>query len=190
MSGKNGASVAVCFLSSYFEGGGVELIAHCAFLPWYGISTSLRWAIRVHFLVGEVDNGVCRVGEAMVDWHSTLWGLLSPGLRRTMHCHVVSRDTARGFTPASCGILKEDFFLVGVAMRSKVPSTSATHEMVSKQKIAPRLKVILLLKMMAMELAFIDDTPPTWCASCRCFVSDRTPRVPSWCFWVGQCCGS
>jgi hypothetical protein len=48
--------------------------------------------------------------------------------------------------------------------------------MVPKQKIAPRLKVILLLKMMAMELALIDDTPPTWRASCRCLVSDRTPE--------------
>jgi hypothetical protein len=31
--------------------------------------------------------------------------------------------------------------------------------------------------------------PPTWRASCRCLVSDRTPRVPSWCFWVGRCHG-
>jgi hypothetical protein len=190
MSGKNGASVAVCFFSSYFEGEGVELIAHCAFLPWYGISTSLCWAICVHSLVGEVDNGVCRVGEAMVDWHSTLWGLLSPGLRRTMHCCAVSGDTARGFTLASCGILEEDFFLARVTMRCKVSSTSATHEMVSKQKIAPGLKVILLLKMTTMELALIDDTPPTRCANYRCFVSDRTPGVPLWCFWVGQYCGS
>jgi hypothetical protein len=50
------------------------------------------------------------------------------------------------------------------------------HKMVPKQKIAPGLKVILLLKMMAMELALIDDTPPTWNASYRCLVFDRTPR--------------
>ena len=48
--------------------------------------------------------------------------------------------------------------------------------MVLKHKTTPGLKVILLLKMMAMELALIDDTPPTWRASCRCFVSDRTSR--------------
>jgi hypothetical protein len=30
---------------------------------------------------------------------------------------------------------------------------------------------------MAIELALINDTPPTWRASCRCIVSDRTPRV-------------
>jgi hypothetical protein len=29
---------------------------------------------------------------------------------------------------------------------------------------------------MAIELALIDDRPPTWCASCRCLESDRTPR--------------
>ena len=52
---------------------------------------------------------------------------------------------------------------------------SAMHEMAPKQKIAPGLKVILLLKMMAMELALIDDTPPSWRASYRCLVSDRTP---------------
>jgi hypothetical protein len=60
-------------------------------------------------------------------------------------------------------------------MRCRVPSTSATHEMVSKQKIAPGLKVIFLLKMMAMELALIDDTPPTWRANYRCLMFDRTP---------------
>jgi hypothetical protein len=52
---------------------------------------------------------------------------------------------------------------------------SAMHEMVPKQKVAPGLKVIWFLKMMAMELALIDDTPPTRRASCRCLVSDRTP---------------
>jgi hypothetical protein len=26
-----------------------------------------------------------------------------------------------------------------------------------------------------MELALINDTPPTWCASCRRLVSDHTP---------------
>jgi hypothetical protein len=51
------------------------------------------------------------------------------------------------------------------------------QEMVLKQKTAPRLKVILLLKTTAMESALIDDTLPTWRASCRCFVSDCTPGV-------------
>jgi hypothetical protein len=29
---------------------------------------------------------------------------------------------------------------------------------------------------MAIVLALINDTPPTWRVSCRCLVSDRTPR--------------
>jgi hypothetical protein len=35
----------------------------------------------------------------------------------------------------------------------------------------------MLLKTTVMESALIDDAPPTWRASCRCFVSDRTPGV-------------
>jgi hypothetical protein len=35
----------------------------------------------------------------------------------------------------------------------------------------------LCWKVTAIELAWIDDTPPTWRASCRCFGSDRAPRV-------------
>jgi hypothetical protein len=58
MSGKKGAGAVVCFFSSSFEGKCVEVIVRCAFLPWCDISTSLRGAIRVHSLVGEVDNGV------------------------------------------------------------------------------------------------------------------------------------
>jgi hypothetical protein len=56
---------------------------------------------------------------------------------------------------------------------------SAMHKMVSKQNVAPGLRLILLLKTMAMELALINDTPPTWRASCRCLVSGRTPGVTS-----------
>jgi hypothetical protein len=39
--------------------------------------TSFYWVICVHSLVGEVDNRVRRVGEVVVDWPSTLWGILS-----------------------------------------------------------------------------------------------------------------
>jgi hypothetical protein len=136
----------VCFLLSSFKGGGVGRIARCAVLPWYGTFTSL---LRV------------------------IWGLLSPDLRGAMPCRAVSGGMTRGFTLASYGIPEEDFFLGGVVMRCRVPSMSATHEMVPKQKIAPGLKVILLLKMMAMELALIDDTPPTCRASCPCLVSNH-----------------
>jgi hypothetical protein len=50
------------------------------------------------------------------------------------------------------------------------------HEMVPNRNIAPGQRVIFFLKLMAIELALINDTPPTWRASCRCLVSDRTPR--------------
>jgi hypothetical protein len=60
-------------------------------------------------------------------------------------------------------------------MQCRVPSSSAIHEMVPKRNIAPGRRVILFLKVMAIELAFINDTPPTWRASCRCLVSDCTP---------------
>jgi hypothetical protein len=117
--------------------------------------------IRVHSLVGEVDNRVLQDGEAPVDWPSILRGLLSSESRGAMPSRAVSGGMDRGFTLASCGIPEEGFFLGGAAMRCRVPSMSAMHEMVLKQKIVPGLKVILLLKMMAMELALIDDTPPT-----------------------------
>jgi hypothetical protein len=44
--------------------------------------------------------------------------------------------------------------------------------------------MILCWKVMAIELAWIGDTPPTWRASYRCFGSDRAPRVaPRGAFW-------
>jgi hypothetical protein len=49
------------------------------------------------------------------------------------------------------------------------------HEMVPKLNIALGLRVILFLNVIAIELTLINDTPPTWRASCRCLVSDRTP---------------
>jgi hypothetical protein len=56
-------------------------------------------------------------------------------------------------------ILEEGLFLGGSAMWCRVLFMSAMHEMVPKHNIAPWLRVILLLKMMAMELALNDDTP-------------------------------
>jgi hypothetical protein len=53
----------------------------------------------------------------------------------------------------------EGFFSGGSTMLCRVPSSSDMHEMVSKQNIAPRLRVILFLKLMAIELTLINDTP-------------------------------
>jgi hypothetical protein len=62
-------------------------------------------------------------------------------------------------------------------MRCRVPSSSATDEIAPKQNTDPGRRVILLWKVTAIELAWIINTPPTWCASCRRFGSDRTPGV-------------
>jgi hypothetical protein len=106
------------------------------------------WVIYVYSLVGEVANGVRRVGEAMVEWPSTLWGIPSLASCGTTPCHAIGAGAAHGFAATPFGA--RDFFSSGVAMRCRVPCTSATKEMVQKQKIAPGLKVILLLKTMAM----------------------------------------
>jgi hypothetical protein len=110
--------------------------------------------IHVHSLVSEVDNRVLRVGEALTDWPSILQGLLSPDLRGVTPSRAMSGGMVRGFTSASRGISEEGFFLGGATMRCRVPSMSAMHEMVPKQKIALGLKVILFLKMMATLSVF------------------------------------
>jgi hypothetical protein len=88
----------------------------------------------------------------------------------------VSKGVARKLASASLGIPEEGLFSGGSAMRCRVPFMSAMHDMVPKQNIAPRLRVILFLKMTAMELTLINDTTPTWHASYRCLVSDHTPK--------------
>jgi hypothetical protein len=45
-----------------------------------------------------------------------------------------------------------------------------------KPKTALGLKVIMLLKMTAMESAPINIAPPTWHASCQCLLPNRTPQ--------------
>jgi hypothetical protein len=67
MSGKKGVGASVCFFSSSFEGGGVGVIVHYAFLLRSRIYISLRQVIHIHSLVGEVDNGVRWVREVVVD---------------------------------------------------------------------------------------------------------------------------
>jgi hypothetical protein len=80
--------------------------------------------------------------------------------------------------------VEEGFLSGGSAMRCRVPSSSATDEMVPKQNMDPGRRTILCWKVMAIELAWISDTPPTWRASCRCFGSDCAPRVaPRGAFW-------
>jgi hypothetical protein len=82
------------------------------------------------------------------------------------------------FSPIFTEIFEEDLLFVGSAMRCRVPASSATAEMVPKQNVDPGRKTILCKKVMAIELAWIDDTPPTWRASCRGFGPTAHPGLP------------
>jgi hypothetical protein len=123
--------------------------------------------------VDEVDNRVLRVNE-----------FSAPGLQV-----VVFARSARGcaiscFVSAFLEIIEEGFLSGKSAMRCRVPSSSATNEMVLKQNTDPGRRAILCWKVTVIELAWISDTPPTWRASYRCFGSDRAPGVaPQGAFW-------
>jgi hypothetical protein len=116
--------------------------------------------------MGEVDRGVLRV-----DGPSTL------GLREGVFARSAGGCTFSCFAPAFLETIVEGFFSGRSAMRYRIPFLSATDEMVPKQNMDPGRRTILFWKVMAIELAWISDTPPTWRASYRCFGSDRAPRV-------------
>jgi hypothetical protein len=120
--------------------------------------------IRVHFSVGEVDSGVLRVD-----------GPSAPSLLKVIFSQSIGGCTFPNFAPIFPEIFEEDFLSGGSAMRCRVPSSSATDEIVPKQNTDPGRRMILCWKVTAIELAWIGDTPPTWRASCQCFGSDRAP---------------
>jgi hypothetical protein len=143
------------FFPFSFEGGGTERTT-CFPL------VSFLLAICVHSFIGEVDSGVLRVsGLSALDFLKAIF------FRRTGGCA----------SPTFSEFVGGYFFFGGSAMRCRVPSSSATDEIVPKQNTDPGRRVILLWKVTAIEPAWIVDTPPTWRASCRCFGSDRTPGV-------------
>jgi hypothetical protein len=143
------------FFPFSFEGGGTERTTCFPLVSFF-------LAICVHSFVGEVDSGVLRVsGPSAPDFPETIF------FRRAGGCA----------SPTFSEFVGGDFFSGGSAMRCRVPSSSATDEIVPKQNTDPGRRVILLWKVTAIELAWIVDTPPTWRASCRCFGSDRTPGV-------------
>jgi hypothetical protein len=129
--------------------------------------------IHVHFFIEEVDSGVLRVD-----------GPSAPGLQEVVFAWSAGGCAFFCFAPAFPEIVEEGFLSGGSAMRCRVPSSSAMDEMVPKQNMDPGRRTILCWKVMAIELAWISDTPPTWRASCRCFGSDRAPGVaPRGAFW-------
>jgi hypothetical protein len=129
--------------------------------------------IRVHSSVGEVDNGVLRVDEPS-----------APSLLKVILSRSAGGCAFPCFAPILSEIFEDDFLSGGSVMRCRVPSSSATDEIVPKQNMDPGRRMILCWKVTTIELAWIDDTPPTWHASCRCFGSDRAPRfAPQGAFW-------
>jgi hypothetical protein len=129
--------------------------------------------IHVHFYVGEVDSGV-------------LWvdGPSAPSLLKVIFSWSAGGCAFPCFAPIFSEIFEDDFLSGGSVMRCRVPSSSAIDEIVPKQNMDPGRRMILCLKVTAIELAWIDDTPPTWRASYRCFGSDRAPGVaPQVAFW-------
>jgi hypothetical protein len=111
-------------------------------------------------------------------------GSSAPGLQEVVFARSAGGCAFSCFAPTFPEIVEEGFLSGGSAIRCRVPSSSATDEMVPKQNTDPGRRMTLCWKVMAIELAWISDTPHTWRASCRCFGSDRAPRVaPQGAFW-------
>jgi hypothetical protein len=143
------------FFPFSFEAGGTERSTCFSLVSFF-------LAIRVHSFVEEVDSGVFRVSK-----------LSTPDFPET----IFFRRAGGYASPAFLGFVGGDFFSGGSVIRCRIPSSSGIDEIVPKQNTDPGRMVILLLKVTAIELAWIVDTPPTWRASCRCFGSDHTPEV-------------
>jgi hypothetical protein len=152
-----------------FEDGGTTRAARRSFT----LFASFLLVICVHLSVEEVDSGVLRVD-----------GPSAPGLQEVVFARSAGGCAFSCFAPAFPEIVEEGFLSGGSTMRCRVPSSSGTDKMVPKQNTDPGRRMILCWKVMAIELAWISDTPPTWRASCRCFGSDRAPGVaPRGAFW-------
>jgi hypothetical protein len=139
--------VASSFLS-FFEGEGAGKI------------------IRVHSFVGEVGSGVLRASKFPV-----------LGLQKVVFVWGAGGCAVRYLVLAFLGVSKTSFFSSGFVVRCRIPFSSATNKMVPKQNTDPGRRAILHWEVTAIELAWINDTPHTWHASCQCLEPDRTLRV-------------
>jgi hypothetical protein len=158
--------VTTSFFLFSFEGGGTRRAARWVLVSFFLI-------IRVHSSVDEVDNRVLRVNE-----------FSAPVLQVVVFARSAGGCAISCFAPAFPEIIEEGFLSGRSTVRCRVPSSSATDEMVPKQNMYPGRRAILCWKVTAIELAWISDTPPTWCASCLCFGSDCAPGVaPRGAFW-------
>jgi hypothetical protein len=127
-----------------FEGGGTRRAARRAFTSF----ASFFLVIRVHFSVEEVDSGVLRVD-----------GSSTPGLQEVVFARSAGGCAFSCFALAFSEIVDEGFLAGGSTIRCRVPSSSAMDEMVPKQNTDPGRRMILRWKVMAIELAWISDTP-------------------------------
>jgi hypothetical protein len=148
------------FFLSIFEGEGAGRVAWRASVPF----VSFFLVIHVHSSVDEVDNGVLRVNE-----------FPAPDLQKVVFAR--GNGDCSVLIPAFSEIFGESFFSDRSAIWCRIPSSSATDDMVPKQNMDSGQRAILHWKVTAIELAWINDTPPTWQAICRCFELDRAPGV-------------
>jgi hypothetical protein len=79
----------------------------------------------------EVDNGVLRVNE-----------LSAPGLQEVVFAWSAGGCAISSFVPVFLEIFKEGFFSGGSTIRCRVPSSSATNEMVLKQNTNPGRRAV------------------------------------------------
>jgi hypothetical protein len=106
--------------------------------------------IHVHSFVGEVDSGVLRTE-----------GPPAPILPEVIFFRGAGGCTFSCLAPIFPETSEEGFLSGGSARRCRVPFSSATDEIVPKQNMDPGRRMILCWKVTAIELAWIDDTPPT-----------------------------
>jgi hypothetical protein len=127
--------------------------------------------------VEEVDNGVLRVNGPSV-----------PGLQEGVFVRGAGGCAFSCFTPAFPKFVEEGSLFGGSAKRCRVPSSSATNEMVPKQNVDPGQRTILCWKVMAIELAWISDTPQPGAPAVGVLGPTTHPGLPlEVLFGVGRC---
>jgi hypothetical protein len=129
---------------SFFEGGGAGRVTWWAFIPF----VSFFLVIHVHSSMDEVDNGVLRVNE-----------FPAPDLQEVVFAWGDGDCTV--LVLAFSEIFGESFFSGGSAIRWRIPFSFAMDEMVPKHNMDPGRRAIVHWKVTAIELAWINDTPPT-----------------------------
>ena len=135
---------------SFFEGKGAKKIARRASVPFSGTLASCFLVIRVHSFVGEVDNRVPQASE-----------FPALDLQEVVFVWGAGGCAVRCLAPTFLGISKESFSSGGSAIRCRIPFSSTTDKMVPKQNTDPGRRAILHWEVTDIELAWINDTPPT-----------------------------